>query len=330
MRPYGSAMPIPDPHAIPETADACTEYVTEADAAWEAGNSDRAYELYDAARNSAFISADQASHANMRLGLIAQTRGDTDAAVIFFHASHDPAAHDALHALTNATTHDREPDPTVVPDTAEEAFAWIEAALTAEQAKDWQRAADFYAVILQSAALTPGQQGMAYMRSGICLEQLGGTDNARTMYELSLSLLADRGQLEYAQERIKALGGGHAFAGPDAPIPDDDSAAAAQIEAGQVAYENADAAGARAAFEAALHLDGTAQVKGRAHYYLAAMDYQAGHYADARNHLDAALASAPDPERGWAAAMLHWRWDENPAGPAQAAQAPAGEFDPGY
>jgi tetratricopeptide (TPR) repeat protein len=324
-------MAIPDPHAIPETADACTEYVTEADAAWDGSNSDLAYDLYNAVRNSNFATEIQLNHVTLRLGLIAEARGDIDNAVIFFHASHDPAARDALHALTNATTHDREPDPTVVPGTAEEAFAWIDAALAAERANDWQKALDFYEVILQSPVLTPGQQGTAYVRDGAAREKLGHTDDARTMYELSLSLLSDNDQIAFAQGRIKALGGGHAFAGSDAPIPDDDSPAAAQVEAGVVAYENADGAGAKKAFEAALHLEGTAETKGRAHYYLAAMQYQWGQYADSRDHLDAALTSAPEPERSWAQGMLAWRWDEHPAAAsAQAPAAAAGEVDPGY
>jgi tetratricopeptide (TPR) repeat protein len=316
-------MAIPDPHAIPETADACADYVTEADAVWDAGDNDLAFELYNSARNSSFLTDAQYSHVNLRLGLIAQARGDIDDAVVFFHASHDPAARDALHALTNATTDDREPDPAVVPATAEEAFAWIDAGLAAERSGDWQRAHDFYAVLMQASVLTPGQLGTAYVRSGIVLERLGNPDAARQRYDDALSLLADTGQLAFARERIKALGGG-------AATPDDAGRSAAQVAAGRTSYENGEAAAARTAFEAALHLDGTTEDKGRAHYYLAAMDYQAGRFADARNHLEAALTSAPEPERAWAQAMLHWRWDENPAAPAQPAQASAGEVDLGY
>jgi tetratricopeptide (TPR) repeat protein len=317
-------MTIPDPRAIPETSATCADYVKEADALWDAGDNDVAYELYNSARNSSFVTAEQYNHVNLRLGLIAETRGDIDKAVSFFHASHDPAAHDALQALTNATTHDRDPDPTVVPETAEEAFAWIEAALTAEGAKDWQRAHDFYEVILQATVLTPGQLGTAYSRSGIALEQLGRPDEAKARYEQSLSLLADNDQLAYAHGRIKELGGGDA-------APDDDTAASAQVAAGLTAYENSDATAARTAFQAALHLDGTVDEKGRAHYYIAAMDYQENHFADSRNHLEAALKDAPEPERSWAQGMLAWRWDEQPAtATGQAPSAAAGEIDLGY
>lgn len=310
-------MAIPDPHAIPETEAACVEYLHEADAAWDAEDNDLAYELYDAARNSAFCPADRTDHVNLRLGLIAQTRGDVDDAVVFFHASHDPGARDALHALTNATTHDRSPSPDDVPATAEEAFAWIDAALAAERNSDYQRAHDLFQAVVQCTVLTPGQLGAAHMHIGISLEHLGQPDDARSSYAESVSLLSDAGQLEYVRGRIKALGGGAAEA-------DDDSGAAAQVAAGLAAYENADAAGARAAFEAALHLDGTVEEKGRAHYYLGSMDYQAGRYADARNHVEAAVAGAPEPERSWAESMLQWRWDQNPA---PAAPGAGGQID---
>jgi tetratricopeptide (TPR) repeat protein len=316
-------MAIADPHAIPESAAGCVDYVTEADAVWDAGDNDLAYTLYNSARNSSFVTDEQYNHVNLRLGLIAHTRGDTDEAIVFFRASHLPAAHDALHAMENATTDDRQPDPTQVPASAEEAFAWIDAALAAEHAGDWQRAHDFYEVIMQATVLTPGQLGTAYVRSATTSEHLGNLEAAKKRYEESLSLLADADQLSYARARIKALGGGEAAA-------DDGSRAAAQVAAGLIAYENGDGTGARSAFEAALHLDGTDEERGRAHYYLAAMDYQAGQFANARNHLEDALASAPEPERSWAQGMLHWRWDENPAAPAQRAQAQAGEIDLGY
>ena len=60
-------------------------------------------------------------------------------------------------------------------------------------------------------------------------------------------------------------------------------------------------------------MEGPAEVKGRAHYYLGAMDYQEKKYADARNHFEAAVATAPDTERGWAETALHWHYDESAA-----------------
>lgn len=296
-------MAIPDPHAIPENSDACTEYVTEADAAWDAGNSDHAYDLYDSTRNSSWATPDQYNHVNLRLGLIAQTRGHIDDAVVFFHASGDPAAKEALHALTNATTNDPTPDPDVIPASAEQAWAWVEAARLADDAHDYERAVGLYNGAGHSGFLTPGQNAQAFMHAGIALEQLGRTDDARHTYETAISHASDQADLAYIAGRIKALGGGESS-------PDDNSPAAAQVAAGVIAYQNGDASGARTAFEAALHLDGSDAEKGRAQYYLGAMDYQAHQYANARNHVEAAAHNAPDPERSWAVDMLHWRWDE--------------------
>jgi hypothetical protein len=63
------------------------------------------------------------------------------------------------------------------------------------------------------------------------------------------------------------------------------------------AHQLGNASAARAALEAALHLDGPDDVKGRAHYYPGAMDHQERRYADARNHLGAAATKAPVQER---------------------------------
>jgi tetratricopeptide (TPR) repeat protein len=296
---------IPDPHAIPESDAACAEYIQEGDAAWESGNNDHAYDLYQAARNSSFAAANQADHALLRLGLIAQTRGDVDDAVLFLHASHDPAAKDVLHALTNATKDNLTPTPDQVPQTTEQTFAWWEAALAAERAQNFDLAHGLFEATAQSAHITTGQQGTAIIRSAVALERLGQPDVARERYQRALSLLASEDEIAYASGRINALGGGHETA-------HDSSPAATQVADGMVAYENGDAAAARAAFEAAIHLDGPTEEKARAHYYLGAMDYQHRRYADARDHIEAA-AAAPEPERGWAAAMLQWRWDEHPA-----------------
>ena len=297
---------IPDPHAIPETDAACAEYVMEGDAAWESGNNDLAYELYLAVRNSSFAAADQLSHALLRLGFIAQTRGDIDDAVTFLHASHEPAAKDALHALTNATTNDPTPSVEQIPQTTEQTFAWYEAALAAEGGQNFDLAHGLFEATAQSGHATSGQQGTALIHSAMALERLGQPDAARERYQRCLSLLSDEDQLGYATGRIHALGGGQQTA-------HDSSPAATQLAAGMVAYDNGDAAAARAAFEAAVHLDGPAQEKARAHYYLGAMDYQHRLYANARNHVEAAAAGASEPERGWAVAMLQWRWDEHVA-----------------
>ncbi|MDT4941790.1 MAG: hypothetical protein QOJ34_1879, partial [Pseudonocardiales bacterium] len=166
----------------------------------------------------------------------------------------------------------------------------------------------------QSTAINTGQLGSVYKSCGTSFEHLGKTAEARTSYEEALSLLSSADEIAYVRERIHALGGGEATAADQSP-------ASAQVAAGVIAYENGDATGAQTAFQAALHLEGPESEKGRAHYYLGAMAYQARHYAEARNHVENAVAHAPSPEQGWASSMLNWRWDEHPAAAGTSAAA---------
>src|SRR4029078_7616205 len=77
-RPYSARMAIADVHAIPETADACNEYQTEADQAWTDGNEDHAWDLYRSLFESKVKTDAQESHVAHRLALIAVNRRDAD------------------------------------------------------------------------------------------------------------------------------------------------------------------------------------------------------------------------------------------------------------
>jgi tetratricopeptide (TPR) repeat protein len=299
-------MAVPDPHAIPESDAAAHEYLQEADQAWDAGDNDHAYDLYHALRESHFASDEAWNHAGYRLGLIAQTRGDIDLAVHFLSSSHAPGAAEALHALKNATTNDPTPDPDKIPETAEQFAAWLHAATEAEAAQDWQRYSGLYRAAAQSPQAAPSQVGLCYRNLGLASEQLGDLESALRWYEQALPLMIGSGAADEIRQRIHALGGGQVGAADDTP-------AATQVAAGINAYENGDAAAAHTALSAALHLEGPDEQKARARYYLGAMDYQAARYADARVHVEAAAAGAPEPERSWAHDMLQWRWDEHPA-----------------
>jgi hypothetical protein len=312
--PYLAAMAIPDPHAIPENEHDCQEYLHEGDAAWDAQNNDLAYDLYHALRQSQFVAHDADSHASYRLGLIAQTRGQVDLAVYYFSASNEPAATDALHALTNATTADPTPDPDRIPESAEQLDAWYQAGVQAAGAGDWHRAYGLFVAGTQSSAGSPPQLGLCYAQAAISALNLGDEESAVYFYEQAIPLMGASPELDQIRQRLSHLGGAQVGAAGTTP-------ADTQTAAGINAYENGDAQGARTALEAALHLDGPNDQKARAHYYLGAMDYQTGHYADARNHVEAAVAGAPEPERSWAQAMLEWRWDEHPAAASTAPPA---------
>lgn len=309
-------MAIPDPHAIPESADSCQEYLHEADQAWDAGDSNHAYDVYYSLRQSQFVPTDVWDHAAYRLGLIAQTRGDTDLAVQFLSASNAPGAAEAVHALTNVTTNDPTPSPEQVPATAEQLIAWIHAGGAALQGSDWQQAYGLYIAATQSSQIAPGQVGYCYQQAGLAAEHLGDQEKAVACYEQAVPLMTSAADAEAVRARLHELGGAQIGAADATP-------AASQVADGINAYENGDAAAAHSALSAALHLEGPDDQKARARYYLAAMDYQAGRYADARVHVEAAASGAPEPERSWAQAMLQWRWDDHPASTANSAAAAA-------
>lgn len=297
-------MAIPDVHAIPETADACTEYQTEADHAWDSGDTDHAWDVYRSLFESHAKSDAQGSHAAHRLALIAVNRGETDVAWNYAGYSHEPGVEDLKRSLDNATPNDPTPDPDVVPATMEQSDDWWTAGIAAKNAGDWDLMRRFFTSVSMSTCNPPNVIAKAEVLVGDALHEQGDVATARQWYEHALPNLDDPAAIEIARQRLMDVGVvAHA---------DHSSPAAQQVVDGVEAYELGDGARARTALEAALHLEGPAEVKGRAHYYLGAMDYQEKKYADARNHVEAAATSAPDPERGWAADMLTWHYDESP------------------
>lgn len=299
-------MAISDVHAIPETADACTEYQTEADHAWDSGDTDRAWDLYRSLFESQAKTDAQESHAAHRLALIAVNRGDTDHAWNYAAYSREPGADDLRKSLDLATQHDATPDPDVVPTTAEETEHWWNAGIAAKQAGDWELTRRFFTSIASATCNPPNVMAKAEVNIGDALHEMGDVATARLWYEKALPNLDDPLAIESARIKLEDVGV-HAH-------EDHSSPAAQQVVDGVEAYQLGDGAAARTALEAALHLDGPAEVKGRAHYYLGAMDYQEKKYADARNHIEAAAQTAQDPEKSWAADMLTWHYDET-AGP---------------
>jgi tetratricopeptide (TPR) repeat protein len=305
-------MAIPDPHAIPETEADVTEYLHEADAAWDGGDADRAYLLYHGVGTSRLANHDQLSKASYRLALILHGRGEHDLALGYLLNSHEPGTDDLRRSIDNLTKDDPAPDPNVVPTTIEQAIDWLDAAKKARDAGDWAKAAGLFVAVAHFTDVSPAMVASAELRAAEALHHLGRDDEAREWAEKALPNLSGTEFIQQTLDLLKKLGVQVAA--------DHSTAAAEQFADGKRAYESGDAAGARKAFEAALHLDGPAEVKGSARYYLGAMDYQAKHYAAARNHVEAAVSTAAEPERAWAEAMLKWRWDEEVPEPA-----PAGE-----
>jgi len=300
-------MAIADVHALPETEAACTEYLTEGDQAWDGGDADRAYELYHSLFMSHQTTPAQRSHAAFRLGATLLNRGERDAAFGFLRQSQEPGAHELLQSIDNSTPNDPTPDPDVVPTTLERCYDWNEAGRAAESSGDHDRAARFFLAVAACQAAPETMRAKCEASAGENLIAAGHADTGRMWIEQAMPRLSGDDSAQHFRD-VLAHAGGPAGAAAD----DTSSQAAHQVSVGVGAYESGDATAARTAFEAALHLDGPDDAKGRAHYYLGAMDYQAGHYAQARNHVEAAVEKAPDPEKGWAHAMLGWRWDEVP------------------
>jgi Tfp pilus assembly protein PilF len=235
--------------------------------------------------------------------------GDTDRALFSLSLSHEPGAADLVKSLTNATHDDPVPSADQVPQTQEQFNAWTDAGLAARKAGNWETALGLFTAASHATGIaTPGEMAMVYGNLGLCQHNLGDDDTARQYMEWALPNLADdnSGTYDMVRKYIKDFGGAHETAADQTP-------ASVQVAAGIEAYEKGDAHGARTALQAALHLDGPDEQKGRARYYLGAMDYQEHKYADARVHIEAAVQSAPEPEKGWAETALHWRWQEEPA-----------------
>jgi hypothetical protein len=101
-------MTIADPRAIPETEHDAHEYVTEADQAWDSGDSERAYALYHAVFQSHFAARHQRSVAAYRCGLTKLNEGDTEMAHEFLNAS--GRARRGGRAARDEQRHPRRPD----------------------------------------------------------------------------------------------------------------------------------------------------------------------------------------------------------------------------
>jgi tetratricopeptide (TPR) repeat protein len=297
-------MAIVDPSALPETAEACTEYITEADHAWDGGDNDHARVLYHSVVESAVHSDDQRSHAAYRLALIAMNAGDKDAAWEWAATSHEAGAADLMHVIANATPQDA-PDPNVIPQTPEASDAYWELGRKAKAAGDWATAVSWFAAVVAG----PGESDVlarARVNLAICYHAQGQDDIARAWLEDALPMLDNSimDDVDLARQLFEDLGVHvHEEAGA--------SPATHQLNAGIEAYQLGDAAAARAALEAAMHVEGTTdEIKGKASFYLGTMDRQAASYAEARDRLERAAELAPEPERSWAAQLLAEKWDE--------------------
>ena len=299
-------MTIADPSAIPETPEACVEYLTEADSAWDHGDVDAARVLYHGIVESAAHSRDQRSHANYRLALIALNQGDKSAAWDFASGSADPAAADLMRSIGNTTT-EAAADANMIPQTSEEIDAYWTLGITAKNAKDWPTATGWFGAVAQAIG-EPDVIARAQVNLAICLHEQGDDVSAREWLGAALPML-DNSMFEDVTAARELFGeiGVHAHHDPD------ETDAVRQFTAGIEAYQLGELGTTHTALEAAMHVDGTSdELKGKASYYLGAMAQQARDYATARDRLERSAELASDPEQTWARELLKARWDETP------------------
>lgn len=300
---HSDGMPIVDPHAIPETADACREYLAAADEAWDGGRADEAWDLYYAAFNSAVSDHAQTAHAAYRLALIAINRGDHEAAYNFADYAGDQGK-DLLKSLRNAAPESAPPDPARVPATMEELEEYWKLAAAALDSSDWNAVVGWYGIMAQSPVATPDQMARCSLAVARGMHQQGDDAGARRWLDAAIpNLNGSPEEMASAQELVGILGSD----GPANPA----TPAEQQLADGIDDYRIGDGANARKKLEAALHVSGaTDEVKGRAEFYIGSMDLQAHQYAEARDRLERAVSLAPEPEKGWASRLLADHWQE--------------------
>lgn len=298
-------MTIEDPTAIPETAEACDEYVAEADVAWQAENPELAQKLYMALFSASYDGSAR-DLMSYRLALIFTNQGNTSEAYRFAQLSHHPGAADLLRSIDNATP-DLAVDPNRVPETSEEAQSYWSQAVAALDSNDNATAAALFEVLANCEAISISARGIAHIKLGTVLHRQGHDDAARKWAEAGLPLVVSGDGAEEARTLLRTLG---VQVVDDNPYETEGSLA---LIAGIEAYERGESAAARASLETALaSTSSTSEDKGRAAYYLGAIAYYDHDFAVARTHLHQARTDAPAAERAWAAEMLEWRWQETP------------------
>jgi tetratricopeptide (TPR) repeat protein len=296
-------MAIADPHAIPETPELCKEYLTEADAAYDGGDSATAWDLYYSLHEARASTHDQYSHAAYRLALIALGRDDHENAYRFAEQSTDPGAAEIIHMLRNLNP--LQPDPDRVPTGIEQVDEYWKEGNKAADSKDFATAARWFGAIVQATGLEITVTAWAEVVLAKYLHELGDDTTARAWLEKALPNINDGSEAMAAATELSGQIGVRT-------VVDNSSPAAAQYQAGLEAFRLGDTAAARTAFEATMHLDGADdELKGKAEYYLGSIDFHAHQYANARDHLEHAVEKAPDPEKTWAQQLLQEHWQEN-------------------
>ncbi len=302
-------MAIDDPTALPENAQQVAEYLREADLAFDREHLDEALTLYwSLSAASLFTDATTAQRVYARVGSILVGRGNDDEAYRWFEAA-GPAGADMLRILDAKTT-DAPVDPDVIPATPEVLTRYIAAARSADQNQDHATFDALVTRIMESQAPTPGVRSeVAVMMAQSLLargEDVKAEEWARAALAEGSGTTADEARkiIDKAQDNLLGT--------PDS-IDDRGMTYGFDLQAALMQFEGGLGDKGKASFEKVLNDTSGLnddEAKGRAHYYLGMIAYQAHDFDIAREHLEIAADTAAEPEIGYAAEALRWRFQE--------------------
>jgi tetratricopeptide (TPR) repeat protein len=301
-------MAIDDPTALPETAQQTTEYLREADLAFEREQLDLALSLYwsvGAAGN--FANDENRTHTYVRVGEILMGQGNDAEAYRWLEAA-GPAGADLLKIIDARTT-DAAVDPEVIPQTPEVLTRYTSAMNAANESKDYATFDQLVNRIMESNATVPAQRASVGLLMAQSLIDRGHDAQAEEWAQAALA--EDSGS--HADEARKLIEKASANQGMAGMMDDRVTTYGFELTAAIQTFEGGGADKGKAMFES-VAADTTGlnddEAKGRARYYLGMIAYHERDFDVAREHFEFASDYAGSPEIGYAAEALKWRYQE--------------------
>ena len=301
-------MAIDDPTALPENAQQTTEYLHEADLAFDREQLDLAMSLYwSASAAGLFATDDNRVHAYLRVGQILMGQGNDDEAYRWLEAA-GPAGADLLRILDAKTT-DAAVDPDVIPQTPEVLTRYTNAVNAANESKDYATLDQLVARMMESGAMLPGQRGQLCLLMAKSLLERGFGAQAEEWAQAALA----EGTGTVADEARQVIEKASDSQGVNGLLDDRVVSYGFELTAAMQSFEGGLGDRGKATFELVV-ADTTGlnddEAKGRARYYLGMIAYHAHDFDVAREHFEFANDYAGSPEMGYAAEALRWRYQE--------------------
>jgi tetratricopeptide (TPR) repeat protein len=301
-------MAIDDPTALPENPQQTTEYLHEADLAFDREQLDLALSLYwSAGAAGNFPNDESRTHTYVRVGEILMGQGNDAEAYRWLEAA-GPAGADLLRIIDAKTT-DAAVDPDVVPQTPEELTRYTNALNAANASGDHATFDQLANRIMESNATVPAQRASISLAMAQSLLERGHAEQAEQWAQAALA--EDSGShAEEARRVIQQVNDGQGVAGA---ADDRVTSYGVELTAAIQMFEGGGADKGKAMFESVvadtsgLNDD---EAKGRARYYLGMIAYHERDFDVAREHFEFANDHAGSPEMGYAAEALRWRYQE--------------------